>query len=305
MFVVQEARVLNRVLRCTNEGWEYEADQRHAELLIAAMSLEQAKAVSTAGETVIKEWEELDLPLEPKQHQLFRAAAARANYLAADRPDLGFAVKEICRGMSAPESRHLRMLKRLCRFLVGKPRLIWQFHWQSRAAARFTAYSDSDWAGCRRTARSTTGGVLMRGSHCVRSFSVTQKRVTLSSAEAELCAAVKVAAELIGIVQLAEGLGMADRAGDASVGSVFVDSSAALGVISRRGNGKLRHIRVGQLWVQQLSEDGDVKFAKVAGSESPADLLTKNLAVAGVNSILNFLNMRHEGGRATSGLALQ
>ena len=106
----------------------------------------------------------------------------------------------------------------------------------------------------------------MRGTHCIKAFSVTQRRVTLSSAEAELGAAVKVAAEAIGIEQLAEGMGVS-FAGCSS--RVFVDSSAALGVVGRKGNGKLRHIRVGQLRVLQLAEDGDVQFLKVSGIQNP------------------------------------
>ena len=31
---VQEARILNRVIRITPQGWEYEADQRHADLIV-------------------------------------------------------------------------------------------------------------------------------------------------------------------------------------------------------------------------------------------------------------------------------
>ena len=72
----------------------------------------------------------------------------------------------------------------------------------------------------------------MRGSHHIKSWSVTQKRVTLSSAEAELGALVKAAAESIGIMQMAEGLG------DSVTAEVFVDSSAALSVTQRKGNGK-------------------------------------------------------------------
>ena len=33
----QEARILNRIVRWTPQGWEYEADQRHAELIVKAM----------------------------------------------------------------------------------------------------------------------------------------------------------------------------------------------------------------------------------------------------------------------------
>ena len=131
--------------------------------------------------------------------------AARANYLCTDRADIQYAVKECCRGMATPEVRHWNMLKRLARYLVGRPRMIWEYPWQGDEKVK--GYSDSDWAGCKRAARSTSGGVIMRGDHHIKSWSVTQKRVTLSSAEAELGALVKTSTEVIGILQMAEGLG--------------------------------------------------------------------------------------------------
>ena len=46
----REARVLNRILRVTEAGWQYEPDQRHAEMIVSEMSLENAKSVKTPGE---------------------------------------------------------------------------------------------------------------------------------------------------------------------------------------------------------------------------------------------------------------
>ena len=70
------------------------------------------------------------MPEKPARE--YRALAARSNYLAADRMDIQFAVKEMCRGMSAPTFGDRRKLKRLGRYLKGKPRLISEFGWQSR-----------------------------------------------------------------------------------------------------------------------------------------------------------------------------
>ena len=47
---VQEANVLNRVIRIDKGGWSYEEDQRHAELLIRQLGLQGAKSVGTPGE---------------------------------------------------------------------------------------------------------------------------------------------------------------------------------------------------------------------------------------------------------------
>ena len=44
-----EGKILNRVVRATAGGWEYEADLRHAELLVEQMGLGDAKEISTPG----------------------------------------------------------------------------------------------------------------------------------------------------------------------------------------------------------------------------------------------------------------
>ena len=79
----------------------------------------------------------------------------------------------------------------------------------------------------------------MRGSHHLKSWSVTQKSVTLSSAEAELAACIKASVETIGMLQLVQSYGVKVQ------GEIFVDSSASLAVVGRKGNGRLRHIRAG------------------------------------------------------------
>ena len=52
----KEARILNRVIRVKPGGWEYEADQRHGELIIKALGMEECKSVVSPGEDA-KEWE--------------------------------------------------------------------------------------------------------------------------------------------------------------------------------------------------------------------------------------------------------
>ena len=126
----------------------------------------------------------------------FRGIAARANYLAADRPDMQYASKEICRHMSAPTCVSMLALKRLCRYLLGCRRLVYRFEWQT--ADTLDCYSDTDWSGCGRTRRSTSGGCLMLGSHTLKTWSSTQPSVTLSSGEAEFYGVVRAAGAALG-----------------------------------------------------------------------------------------------------------
>ena len=46
-------------------------------------------------------------------------------------------------------------------------------------------YTDTDWAGCINTRRSTQGGLALLGAHCIKSYSSTQACIALSSGEAE------------------------------------------------------------------------------------------------------------------------
>ena len=85
-------------------------------------------------------------------------------------------------------------------------------------------------------------------------------------------------------------------------GEIYVDSSAALGVVNRKGNGKLRHIRVGQLWIQQTAEDEVLSYKKVDGKQNPADLCTKNLTQSAIDQAIAKIEMEIRKGRADLGL---
>ena len=61
---------------------------------------------------------------------------------------------------------------------------------------------------------------------------------------------------------------------------LHVDANAAIGIASRRGLGKIRHIETQELWLQEHVRSGNIILVKVPGSENPADLMTKHLANA-------------------------
>ena len=69
-------------------------------------------------------------------------------------------------------------------------------------------YSDSDWAGCKATRKSTSGGMLVVDGCCLRSGSSTQDTVATSSGEAELYALEKAAAEGLEFQAVACDLGV-------------------------------------------------------------------------------------------------
>ena len=138
-----EGRVLNRIIRATSGGWEYVGDQRHAELIVQSLNVEKSTPVTTPGEDQKKEKEEESVLLDVARASGYRQIAARANYMAQDRADTQFAVKEVCRGMANPTVGHWRQLQRLGRYLRGRPRAVTKFHFQNRPC-QVGGCSDSD-----------------------------------------------------------------------------------------------------------------------------------------------------------------
>jgi len=210
-------------------------------------------------------------PLSEEEVKVFRSGAARANYLGMDRPDIAFSTKELCRRMAAPTQKDMSALRRVARFLAAEPRVVYKYAWQQQAS-KLMVYVDTDFAGCLQTRKSTSGGCATMGTHLIKHWSSTQKVVTLSSGEAELAGIVKDTAEALGLRSLALDLGI-----DASI-RVHADSSAAIGICRRSGIGKVRHLAVGQLWVQERLRLRDFELFKVPGTDNPADTLTKHLA---------------------------
>ena len=80
----------------------------------------------------------------------------------------------------------------------------------------------------------------MHGGHVLKSWSVNQSVIALSSGEAEYYALVKSASTAMGIQSLCVDLGVAcDIPRD-----IKSDASAAIGICNRIGLGKVRHIEV-------------------------------------------------------------
>ena len=111
-------------------------------------------------------------------------------------------------------------------------------------------------------------------------------------------ALIKATSEALGLAQLAQSWGL-----DFKI-DVFTDSSAALAVTARKGNGKLRHVRIGHLWVQQLADSEEVAFKKVRGTSNPADLMTKHLAASKLRPLVELLSQHYSAGHAKCRLEL-
>ena len=123
------------MLRWDPSGLVYEPDQRHAEVIIRELGLENAGSVLTPGtraeqnvasapsEVLGIPVEEDSEPMDPQDATRFRGLAARCNYLGQDRVDLQYACKEVSRRMAKPRCHDWQLLKRIGRYLVWGPKV--------------------------------------------------------------------------------------------------------------------------------------------------------------------------------------
>ena len=230
--------------------------------------------------------------LGSRQATKYRAAVARCNYLSGDRPDIQFGTKELARGMSKPSARDWEKMVHMARYLVGNGHAEQWFERQDKPTA-ITCFTDSDWAGCRRTRKSSSGGGLRLGCHTVKTWARTQATIATSSGEAELYAAVKGASEMLGVQSLARDFGRDLGA------ELRVDAKATIGMVHRSGLGKLRHVEAGHLWIQQAVRTKRITVKKVLGTENVADLMTKYLDTKTIAKHMECMRFKVRHGRCT------
>ena len=133
---LHEIRIFNRVITyhpakpgCP-EMLTYEADQRHADLLMAAYGLtasSKAKATPWDKPAFLARHPLAGPLLDERRRVEFRSNCMRCLYLALDRPDIQFTAKEISRAMTSPTVHADETLKALSRYLVSHPRVLWRF----------------------------------------------------------------------------------------------------------------------------------------------------------------------------------
>ena len=194
-------------------------------------------------------------------------------WLVPLRPDLNYAVKELSRALSEPTEEDYNCLKHVLRYLAGTKKyefIIRACDYCIDDKFLITMYVDSDWAGCKTTRKSTSGGVLHLNGVCVHHYSRTQSTIALSSGEAELYAIGSGVSEALGLRNFLRELGFN------STITINTDSSAAKSITTRFGVTKqTRHIDVRFLYVQELAHEGCILCKKILGTTNPSDILTK------------------------------
>ena len=86
---------------------------------------------------------------------------------------------------------------------------------------------------------------------------------------------------------------------------MYADSSAAIAIAKRKGAGKLRHINIGLLWIQEKTETEEIVVKKVKGVSNPADMMTKAINKDKLEKYMIMTKQKVEEGRAKEALRVK
>ena len=230
----QEVAYLGRLIRWTSDGVTIEGDRKHVDNLLKLLGMKECNTVSTpmiASEGGKSEEDDNEL-LDAVNAKKYRGGTALILYMSQDRCDLTAAACHLARRMASPGRRDVERLKRVARYLKGAPHVELLMAWQD-PASDLKLYTDSDWANCKTTRKSHSGGALFVGQHLVSHWCRIQPTIALSSGEAEVYSSCKGLSNSIGVWNTLRELN-----GPAwGKMTMLVDASVCKAVILRKGAG--------------------------------------------------------------------
>ena len=263
-----QGEFLGKKLTRLKDGYTLAGDWEIIMASIKELNLENGKGVDTPA--VVEKDTVDETLLTEEQKSEFARHVGRLIYVAMDRCDMQYAVKQMARKLSAPNMADWTAMKRILRYALKKGPQCYEFDGKQQVD-KLTVECDSDWGSCRATRKSTSGGLVLVGRNMViSSWGRTQATVALSSREAELGAIVTAACEAIGCQNTFEELGM----GQLDV-VISTDSKAAYDGLKKNGPGKMKHVQLKWWYLQDAIRHKMIYMKKIPGEENRSDILTK------------------------------
>ncbi|GJS52960.1 putative ribonuclease H-like domain-containing protein [Tanacetum coccineum] len=230
------------------------------------------KTASTLIETqkpLVKDEEASDVDVH-----LYRSMISSLMYLTASRPDIMFAVCACSRFQVTPKSSHLSAVKRIFRYLKGKPKL---GLWYPRVSSfDLESYSDSDYAGANLDRKSTTGGCQFLGRRLISWQCKKQTIVATSTTEAEYVAAASCCGQVLWIQNQ-----MLDYGFNFMNTKIYIDNESTICIVKNPVyHSKTKHIAIRHHFIRDAYEKKLIQVLKIHTDDNVADLLTKAFDVS-------------------------
>lgn len=216
----------------------------------------------------------------------FREIAGSLQYILFTRSDLSFSVSTVCQFIHKPTHYHFELVKRILRY--SKHKLTWGKTIYSASDLELSTYSDSDWAGCPNTRRSTTGFCTFLGRNCLSWMSKKQPTISSSSTEAEYRAMPVTACELTWLTYLFKDLKITlSEAPMLCCGNI----SALNLTVNPVQHSQSKHIQIDYHFIREKVALKLLEAAYVPSAEQVADIFTKPLSIKSFAALTSKLNL--------------
>ncbi|XP_062075067.1 uncharacterized mitochondrial protein AtMg00810-like [Humulus lupulus] len=209
----------------------------------------------------------------------YRRLIGRLLYLTLSRPDITYSVHTLSQFMSAPRTTHLQAVHHLLRFLKGSPGQ--GLLYSSTSSLHLRAFSDSDWAACPLTRRSTTGFCVFIGDCLISWRTKKQPTISKSSAEAEYRALAATASELTWLQYILADL----HIHSSTPAFIYCDNLSAVHIANNPTfHERTKHIELDCHFIRDKIKAGSIRLIPVRSSLQLADAFTKALSSTSLNS---------------------
>ncbi|GJV84101.1 ribonuclease H-like domain-containing protein [Tanacetum coccineum] len=206
---------------------------------------------------------------------LYCSLAGALQYLTFTRPDISYAMQQICLYMHDPRDPHFTDLKRILHYVHGTIDHELQLHVSS--TTQLNAYTDADWAGCPITRRSTFGYYVFLGDNLLSWSAKWQVTLSHSSAEVEYRGVMNVVAETAWLRNLL----LAIHAPLSTATIVYCDNVSVVYLSTNHvQHQRTKHIKIDIHFVREYVASGQVRVLHVPSRFQYADIFTKGLPTA-------------------------
>ena len=189
--------------------------------------------------------------------------------------------------MQKPRTSHFQAAMRILRYLKGT--IHYGIMLSSKSDLSLKGFTDSDWAGCPTTRRSTTGYFVMMGANPISWKSKKQPTVSRSSAEAEYRAMANLTSELQWLRHLLNDFHISPTFPI----PVYCDNQAAIHISENPVfHERTKHIEIDCHFVREKIQQKIIQPTYIRTVDQLADIFTKPLGAKQFHKLVCKLGLR-------------
>ncbi|GKA10448.1 ribonuclease H-like domain-containing protein, partial [Tanacetum coccineum] len=184
-----------------------------------------------------------------------------------------------------PKTSHLHAVKRIFRYLKGKPKLgLW---YPRESSFNLVAYSDSDYGGANLDRKSTTGGCQFLGRRLISWQCKKQTIMATSTTEVEYVVAANCYGQLLWIQNQ-----MLEYRFNFMNTKIYIDNESTICIVKNPVfHSKTKHIEIRHHFIKDAYEKKLIQVLKIHTDDNVANLLTKAFDVSRFNFLVVSIGM--------------